>query len=56
MSMKRSFGLWIAAASPLALAHDGHGLGAQHWHASDAFGFALLAVALGLVLWAARRK
>ncbi len=28
-----------------ALAHDGHGLGGHHWHATDALGF-VVAVAL----------
>ena len=54
--MRPLLGLFAAAAAPLARAHEGHGLGSHHWHASDTLGFVLLAVALGLVLWAARRK
>jgi hypothetical protein len=54
--MRQSLGLLMAVASPLALAHDGHGLGVHHWHASDTLGFVVLAVAVGLVLWSARRK
>ena len=54
--MRPLLGLCLAVVSPLALAHEGHGLTGHHWHASDTLGFVLLAVALGLVLWAARRK
>jgi hypothetical protein len=57
MPMRPLLGLlFIACASPAARAHEGHGFGGPHWHASDTLGFVLLAVALGLVLWAARRK
>ena len=35
-------------------AHDGHSLHGSHWHASDAFGFAILAAAIGLTLWFGR--
>ena len=54
--MRPLLGLFVAFASPWALAHEGHGLGTHHWHASDTLGFVLLAVAVGLVLWASRRK
>jgi len=55
--MRRLLGLlMMVVASPLALAHEGHGLGLHHWHASDAFGFLVFAVAIALVLWASRRK
>ena len=33
------------------LAHDLHGISDSHWHASDAFGFVILAAAIGLTLW-----
>jgi hypothetical protein len=40
----------------LAQAHDGHGVpGVSHWHASDAFGYVVLAMAIGLVWWARRK-
>jgi hypothetical protein len=46
-----------AALLPLqALAHEGHGQGGAHWHAADAVGFAALALAIGLAVWANRRK
>jgi hypothetical protein len=35
-------------------AHDGHGLQDSHWHASDTFGFVILAAAIGLTLWFGR--
>lgn len=54
--MRQSMGFWVALASSSALAHDGHGLAGSHWHASDTLGFVVLAVALGVLLWATRRK
>ena len=33
-----------------AWAHDGHGLPGAHWHASDAWGFAM-AVLIGVLAW-----
>jgi hypothetical protein len=35
-------------------AHDGHFISGSHWHASDAFGFVILAAAIGLTLWFGR--
>jgi predicted alpha/beta hydrolase len=35
-------------------AHDGHELQGSHWHASDTFGFVILAAAIGLTLWFGR--
>jgi hypothetical protein len=41
---------WLAALP--AFAHEGHGAEGAHWHATDVFGFVLLAaVAVGLVAW-----
>jgi hypothetical protein len=54
--MRPLLALCISVVPAVALAHEGHGLGGHHWHASDTFGYLLLAFALGLVLWAARRK
>lgn len=40
-----------------AQAHEGHGLAsASHWHATDAIGFAVVAVAIAAVLWSRRGK
>jgi hypothetical protein len=36
------------------LAHEIHGLIDTHWHASDVFGFVILAAAIGLTLWFSR--
>ena len=50
--------LLSAALSSVALpaaAHDGHGLVGGHWHASDAFGFVALAVAVGVAVWISRK-
>jgi hypothetical protein len=35
-------------------AHDGHSLTSSHWHASDVFGFVILAAAISLTLWFGR--
>jgi len=55
--MKRLLISCALTATPwLALAHDGHGLGADaHWHATDSWGFVALAV-IGAALWFSRRK
>jgi hypothetical protein len=44
----------IITPASVLFAHDGHGLNGSHWHASDVFGFALLAVAIGISLWFGR--
>ena len=58
--MKKSFAIKfiaiqiIIAPASVLFAHDGYGLEGSHWHASDVFGFALLAVAIGISLWFGR--
>lgn len=42
------------APTTALFAHDGHGFEGSHWHASDVFGFALLAAAIGISLWFGR--
>jgi hypothetical protein len=43
--------LSAALATPLAWAHEGHGmLGTSHWHDTDVWGFVALA-ALGAAAW-----
>ncbi|HEU5295270.1 MAG TPA: hypothetical protein VFU71_10805 [Burkholderiaceae bacterium] len=54
--MKSLIALVGAGLSPLALAHDGHGLSGAHWHATDTLGFVVLAAIVGVALWATRRK
>jgi hypothetical protein len=50
--------IFAAAAVPtLAMAHDGHGMpSAMHFHASDAWGFAMLAAVAVAVFLLARKK
>lgn len=58
--MNKSFAIKLIAIqaiitpATLLFAHDGHGFEGSHWHASDVFGFALLAVAIGVSLWFGR--
>ena len=58
--MKKSFAIKLIAIKAtitpagMLFAHDVHGFEGSHWHASDAFGFALLAVAIGVSLWFGR--
>ena len=54
--MKSLLILCLTSGLASAHAHDGHGRSGTHWHGSDAFGFALLGVAVALVVWAARSK
>lgn len=54
--MKLLLALWSVGYMASAGAHDGHGLAGAHWHASDAFGYAVLGLAVVLAVWAARRK
>ncbi|MES2943225.1 MAG: hypothetical protein V4772_10190 [Pseudomonadota bacterium] len=44
----------LAATSATSIfAHDGHGLTGTHWHATDAWGFAVMGVA-ALAIWLTR--
>jgi hypothetical protein len=46
-----------AVAPTLATAHNGHGMpSVMHFHASDAWGFAMLAAVAVGVFWLARKK
>ena len=54
--MKNRLPAGLVGTTPWALAHEGHGLHGGHWHASDAWGFVLIAAALGVALWAGRGK
>ena len=40
----------------LAAAHEGHGLEAPHWHATDAWGFVALAIVVAAAAIWRRRK
>ena len=49
--------LALIALPCVAQAHEGHGMaGATHWHATDAWGLALLGAAVALALWLRRGK
>ena len=46
-----------ALAGAAAQAHEGHGLiNPSHWHATDAVGFAVVAIGVVAVLWSRRGK
>jgi hypothetical protein len=40
--------------SAAACAHEGHGLAGTHWHATDAYGFVLVAALAALAIWLSR--
>jgi hypothetical protein len=47
----------LVAAPGVALAHEGHGMpNALHFHASDAWGFAMLAAVAVAVFFIAKKK
>jgi hypothetical protein len=53
--MTRTLSASIAALlSAPAFAHEGHGLFGTHWHASDAWGFLIVAVLAVAAWWASR--
>jgi hypothetical protein len=39
-----------------AFAHEGHGLEGAHAHPSDAWGFLMLGLVVGLAVWFSRKK
>ena len=46
----------IAASwAGVATAHAGHGLSGAHWHATDAWGFAIAGVQAAMAIWWSRR-
>ena len=44
------FATLTAALSP-AFAHEGHGLGGTHWHATDTLGFVAAGVAIAVAIY-----
>jgi hypothetical protein len=54
--MKHIAPLAAALIAAAAHAHEGHGLGGSHWHASDSLGFVLLGLVIAGAIWASRRK
>jgi hypothetical protein len=53
-SIKALGTLALAGTGSLAVAHEGHGLMGDHWHASDAWGFVVLAALVGVAWWSSR--
>ncbi len=43
--------LTIALMAHKALAHEGHGLGGTHWHATDVLGFVVAAALVALAVY-----
>jgi predicted alpha/beta hydrolase len=58
--MRKSFTIKLIAIQAIItpataiFAHDGHNLSGSHWHASDVFGFVILAAAIGMAFWFGR--
>ena len=56
-AMKTSITIKIIALSALfisvntAFGHDGYAMQDAHWHATDAWGFAILGIAVATALW-----
>ncbi len=44
----------ILTTATAIFAHDGHHLEGSHWHASDTFGFVILAAAIALAMCSGR--
>ncbi len=51
---RASTALAFFSAAASAMAHDGHGLQAIHWHATDTLGFLVVAVLAGAAVWFSR--
>ncbi|MEN9843410.1 MAG: hypothetical protein RLZZ612_1239 [Pseudomonadota bacterium] len=53
--LKPIFILNTLLLTPLAMAHEGHGMaGSSHWHAADGWGW-IVALAVAAILWGARK-
>lgn len=48
--------LALSMGSTASFAHEGHGLFGSHWHATDVWGFVILAGIVGAALWFGRGK
>jgi hypothetical protein len=53
--MKKTL-LVLAALPWAAVAHDGHGLGGTHWHATDTLGFVAVALVAAAAVWWSGRQ
>jgi hypothetical protein len=59
--MMKTFGKWIAAVGTMAstgaaMAHGGHGVEEAHWHATDLYGFVVVAVLATAAIWFSRSE
>jgi hypothetical protein len=54
---KPAFTLSLASAllGPNVLAHDGHGLGGAHWHATDTIGFVVAAALVVVAVYFSKK-
>ena len=49
--MKKINVMLASALSTAAVAHDGHGLGSTHWHATDVLGFVVVAALVAVAVY-----
>ena len=45
----------ISTRASTVFAHDGHGLGGTHWHATDVWVFVVVGTLCALAIWIARK-
>ena len=45
------FSFALSPFASTAWAHDGHGLGSNHWHATDTLGFVVVAALLAAAIY-----
>jgi len=46
----------LSTGASTVFAHDGHGLGGSHWHATDSWGFIALMGVVAVAVWLSRGK
>jgi hypothetical protein len=44
----------IIMVANAAFGHDGHAMQGTHWHATDAWGFAVLGIVVATAIWMSR--
>lgn len=49
-----TFATLLTCLAASVLAHEGHGMGGSHWHATDTFGLVAAALAIVAGLWFSR--
>ena len=49
--MAFTLSLALSQLASNAFAHDGHGLGGHHWHATDALGFVVAAALVAVAVY-----